>query len=213
MARSPHYFAAIITDQCLEQRRYCPILGRLIGEYLALKLIPQSPILVHSALCVHLGIWASVVLSRSRLRRRRRQRHRATRPSARRQALLIQPQVRTSMSQRRLLLSALPGVSRSSKSSGKATTINKDNSWEPIERVFSAAGKMHSDLRNRPMQPHWSTRSLRLSTLTELLTRNWPFASADRFCHPVTWWEKYTVYGYYGSLCCAKYLPKYLAST
>ena len=148
MARSPHYFAAIITDQCLEQRRYCPILGRLIGEYLALKLIPQSPILVHSALCVHLGIWASVVLSRSRLRRRRRQRHRATRPSARRQALLIQPQVRTSMSQRRLLLSALPGVSRSSKSSGKATTI-RTTRMGAHRACLSTAGKMHGDLRKK----------------------------------------------------------------
>ena len=78
---------------------------------------------------------------------------------------------------------------------------------------FPLRGRCMATFAKRSMQPHWSTRSLRLSTLTELLTRNWPFASADRFCHPVTWWEKYTVYGYYGSLCCAKYLPKYLAST
>ena len=57
---------------------------------------------------------------------------------------------------------------------------NKDNTWEPIEhlagcedmiaveRVFSAAGKMHSDLhRSRRRTRRSSTRSSRRSTRTE----------------------------------------------
>ena len=79
---------------------------------------------------------------------------------------------------------------------------------------FPLRGRCMATFAKRSMQPHWSTRSLRLSTLTELLTRN-AICQCRSFLSPYckTWWEKDTVYGYYVSLCCAKYLPKYLAST